>query len=306
MSLIDTLRRPEYTGENRCGPCTVLNVAAVVVAAAVAATRRRSLAVPVVAVGAALVYLRGYVVPGTPAFAPDLVRSLGMEDRFRHVAVDGGDPERRRESDDLVADTDPQELLGAMFRHGVIEEGEGGDDALYLTEAFETAWREEMETLRAATPDDLVEATAEVVPFEGTGERKYDGVAVEGEGVQFGSSRRTPPATWPPCARWRAWTCRRRFARRRRRRCGCSRPSVPPAAATSMSAPSPTAAAAGRWDSTTLRRETCSRVSTAMRKYTCSTTAATMPTCDRRRRCRSRNRSRGRASPGRKRLVPAA
>ncbi|MFC6785970.1 hypothetical protein [Halobaculum halobium] len=182
MSLIDTLRRPEYTGENRCGPCTVLNVAAVVVAAAVAATRRRSLAVPVVAVGAALVYLRGYVVPGTPAFAPDLVRSLGMEDRFRHVAVDGGDPERRRESDDLVADTDPQELLGAMFRHGVIEEGEGGDDALYLTEAFETAWREEMETLRAATPDDLVEATAEVVPFEGTGERKYDGVAVEGEG----------------------------------------------------------------------------------------------------------------------------
>lgn len=181
MSLIDTLRRPEYTGENRCAPCTAVNVAAVLAAAAVAGVRRRSLAVPVLAVGAALVYLRGYVVPGTPAFAPDLVRSVGLEDQFRHVAADGGDPEQRRESDDLVADTDPGELLGAMFRHGVIEEGAGDDDALYLTAAFETGWREELETLRAASPDDLVEATAEVVPFEAEGERKYDGVSVEGE-----------------------------------------------------------------------------------------------------------------------------
>jgi len=181
MSLIDTLRRPEYTGENRCGPCTAVNAAVVVVAAAVAAVRRRSLGLAVLGVGAALVYLRGYVVPGTPAFAPDLVRSLGLDDRFPHVAADGGDPERRRESDALVADTDPQELLGAMFRHGVIEEGAGDDDALYLTPAFEDAWREELETLRAATPDDLVEATAEVVPFEADGERRYGGVSVEGE-----------------------------------------------------------------------------------------------------------------------------
>jgi len=184
MNPIDTLRRPEYTGENRCGPCTAVNVAAVVAAAVVAGIRRRSLAVPVLAVGAALIYLRGYVVPGTPEFAPDLVRSLGVEDRFRHAAPDGGGPERRRESDDLVADTDPQELLRAMFRHGVIEEGAGDDDALYLTEEFETAWREELGTLREASPDDLVEATAEVVPFEGESERKYDGVSVEGdEGV---------------------------------------------------------------------------------------------------------------------------
>jgi hypothetical protein len=181
MSLIDTLRRPEYTGENRCGSCTAVNAAAVVAAAAVAAARRRSLAAPVLAVGAALIYLRGYVVPGTPEFAPDIVRSLGLEGQFRHVAADGGEPEQRRESDDLVADTDPQELLGAMFRAGVIEEGEGADDALYLTEAFESAWREELADLRAATPADLVAATAEVVPFEAEGERKYGGVSVEGE-----------------------------------------------------------------------------------------------------------------------------
>ncbi|SHH24721.1 hypothetical protein [Halobaculum gomorrense] len=180
MDPIDTLRRPEYTGENRCAPCTAVNAAAVAVAAAVAGARRRSLAVPVLAVGAALIYLRGYVVPGTPEFAPKLVRSLGLEDQFRHVAADG-ESERQRESDDLVTDTDPQELLGAMFHHGVLEEGERDDDALYLSEAFETAWREELADLRAADSGDLVAATAEVVPFEAEGERRYGGVSVEGE-----------------------------------------------------------------------------------------------------------------------------
>lgn len=72
---IDRLRRPEYTGENRCTPCTVLNVviaAALVGVAAVVTFSSAGLAAATVVgtaiavVSGATIYLRGYLVPGTP------------------------------------------------------------------------------------------------------------------------------------------------------------------------------------------------------------------------------------------------
>lgn len=74
------LRQPEYTGENRCVPCTVINVAIAIVASALVAI----LAVPLAALvfGASLlaIYLRGYLVPGTPTltkrYLPDRVLAL--------------------------------------------------------------------------------------------------------------------------------------------------------------------------------------------------------------------------------------
>ncbi|WP_225332713.1 hypothetical protein [Halomicrobium urmianum] len=63
---LDALRQPEYIGENRCLPCTVVNL---VIAAGVAvAVGRRSKAKGALAFAAAavLIYLRGYLVPGTP------------------------------------------------------------------------------------------------------------------------------------------------------------------------------------------------------------------------------------------------
>ncbi|OYR39838.1 hypothetical protein [Halorubrum sp. Eb13] len=61
------LRRPEYTGENRCLPCTAVNVAvAVAVAAALAVVGRPGLAALALAASLAAIWLRGYLVPGTP------------------------------------------------------------------------------------------------------------------------------------------------------------------------------------------------------------------------------------------------
>lgn len=62
-----TLRQPEYTGENRCPPCTVVNA----VIAAVGSVTVGVVASPVagavaLAVGAAAIWLRGYLVPYTP------------------------------------------------------------------------------------------------------------------------------------------------------------------------------------------------------------------------------------------------
>ncbi|WP_394741386.1 hypothetical protein [Natronococcus roseus] len=66
-TLLERVTRPEYTGENRCLPCTVLNVAVATVAAvAVGVTAPvAGIVLFVVAIGA--IWLRGYLVPGTPS-----------------------------------------------------------------------------------------------------------------------------------------------------------------------------------------------------------------------------------------------
>lgn len=63
----ETIRRPEYTGENRCMPCTVLNL---IVGAAMSGLLALTVS-PVagglgLVVSVAAIYLRGYLVPGTP------------------------------------------------------------------------------------------------------------------------------------------------------------------------------------------------------------------------------------------------
>lgn len=66
VSLVDAVRKEEYTGEDRCFPCTVVNIGIALVVAAVASIRSRKAGVVVFAVSIAAIYLRGYLVPGTP------------------------------------------------------------------------------------------------------------------------------------------------------------------------------------------------------------------------------------------------
>jgi hypothetical protein len=85
----DRLRRPEYTGENRCLPCTVVNVCLTLVAAAVATVVLTPLGGLVVLVGGlGTIYFRGYLVPGTPTltaryFPPWLLELFGKELELR-------------------------------------------------------------------------------------------------------------------------------------------------------------------------------------------------------------------------------
>jgi len=68
MTVIQRYQNPTYTGPNRCVPCTITNVAI----AAVGSLAVAAVAPPLGALaflGALLtIYLRGYLVPGTPAF----------------------------------------------------------------------------------------------------------------------------------------------------------------------------------------------------------------------------------------------
>jgi hypothetical protein len=145
--VVERFRQPEYVGENRCVPCTAVNVtiAAVVAAALVVAGQvAADLTVGVVAgagflaVGLASIYLRGYLVPGTPTltkrYFPD--RVLRWFDKApagvdAPVAGTGGDVE----PEPLLLEADAVELC------------QGGED-LCATEAFAEQWREETAALR--------------------------------------------------------------------------------------------------------------------------------------------------------------
>lgn len=157
MSVNDTLQRlqdPRYTGENRCMPCTVVNsIAAVMLAVALTAAAIAAgqpgfapfVTVAVLAVSAAAIYFRGYLIPGTPTltkryFPPWLMSAFGKEPEPAGVAespTDGADA-----PDDL-------DVEGRLLAVGAVEECRGGED-LCLTDAFEDDWNDAIDAAREA------------------------------------------------------------------------------------------------------------------------------------------------------------
>ncbi|WP_435069150.1 hypothetical protein [Haloplanus sp. C73] len=97
QSVGDRLRRPEYTGENRCLPCTVVNVCLAVAVAGVVTVALGPLG-GIIALAGSLgaVYFRGYLVPGTPELTmrylpPWVLELFGKELELRETLepVDG-------------------------------------------------------------------------------------------------------------------------------------------------------------------------------------------------------------------------
>ncbi|WP_255151221.1 hypothetical protein [Halorarius halobius] len=154
--VVDRLRQPEYTGENRCTPCTAVNIVLAVCLSA-AAGYAWSLAVGpwwwvafwgVFGVSVAAIWLRGYLVPGTPEltkrYFPDWL--LAYFDKGPQAS---GGLAAGASDGDLRTDVDPESLL---LSAGVVEPCAQEDD-LCLTEAFRAAWHDRMADLRAADAD---------------------------------------------------------------------------------------------------------------------------------------------------------
>lgn len=132
---VHRLRQPEYTGENRCTPCTIANlVIAVVVSGLVAAVFPPAAAV-VFVVSVAAIYLRGYLVPGTPTltkrYLPDSV--LKLFDKY--------------EPPEPPALDDDADIEAFLLDVAAVEECRDGTD-LCLTDEFAEAWYGRIESLR--------------------------------------------------------------------------------------------------------------------------------------------------------------
>jgi hypothetical protein len=80
VSVLERFRQPEYTGENRCLPCTIVNVAIAFVMSAFIALVALPLGAVVFVASLLAIYLRGYLVPGTPTltkqYLPNRILSL--------------------------------------------------------------------------------------------------------------------------------------------------------------------------------------------------------------------------------------
>ncbi|MHB9285805.1 hypothetical protein ACKVMT_02040 [Halobacteriales archaeon Cl-PHB] len=178
------VKQPEYTGENRCMPCTVVNlviatVGTVLVVAGVAAVASLPVAVGVglagFGLGVALIYLRGYLVPGTPEltkryFPPWL------------LALFGKAPSQQAPRNPTEEAIDPEAELMAV---GALEECADRDD-LCLTDDFRRAWYAEIGRVEAADAGrdrlldllDLDDADVEILEFEDAFKATVDGQIV--------------------------------------------------------------------------------------------------------------------------------
>ncbi|WP_049900613.1 hypothetical protein [Halococcus agarilyticus] len=136
MSFIDRLRRPEYTGKNRCTPCTVVNVAIAAGASAFAALTSTVLGAGVFSLSLGAIYLRGYLVPGTPT----LTKRYFPERVLRWFDKDTTTPKT-----DETVEIDPERVL---LNAGAVEPCREGTD-LCLTSDFQQAWRERIHDARA-------------------------------------------------------------------------------------------------------------------------------------------------------------
>lgn len=162
QGVLDRVRRPEYTGENRCLPCTATNllIAAVVTAALAVLVPPAALVFAVVAIGS--IWLRGYLVPGTPELTKRYFPEWLLA-KFDKAPT----PDREPIS---AADFDPETVL---LESGVVEPCEGED--LCLTDDFERAWRGHID---AMADDDALRVElaeqlgldAEEVTFESHGD----------------------------------------------------------------------------------------------------------------------------------------
>ncbi|UTF52369.1 hypothetical protein [Natronosalvus rutilus] len=185
---LERVRRPEYTGENRCWPCTVTNVVLLVAAVGVLALRgRRRTAVGVATAGVAGIGLRGYLVPYTPRLAPKLFARLPV-DPFGHErgsttgsladATGSGVTDETAEtrpastasstastdtSSDPSDDTPPdgEVVLTTLLEAGVVDlEAED----VVLDPGFHEDWRREMASLRYLDLEALADVADEVTP----------------------------------------------------------------------------------------------------------------------------------------------
>lgn len=168
LDVVDDLREPAYTGENRCEPCTVLNVGIAALLGSAIARRSRIGGALAFGLSLAAIYLRGYLVPGTPTLTKRYLPASVLEwfgkepepaaQQGLTVAPNGETPaSSATETDDgpdhdgqsTAPDRDGRESVDPeafLVDRDILGPCEDSDD-LCLDDGFEAAWVEEMDAI---------------------------------------------------------------------------------------------------------------------------------------------------------------
>jgi len=155
MTLADRLRQPEYTGEKRCTPCTVVNLAIAVGVGTLVAVVSTITGVGVFVLSIGTIYFRGYLVPGTPTLTKRYFPERVL--RWFDKSTDSVAPLSNERSD-----IDPERIL---LDASAVEPDRDGTD-LRLTTEFQHAWRERISTAREHDLDEEYLAGALSVPLQ--------------------------------------------------------------------------------------------------------------------------------------------
>ncbi|MDY6764601.1 MAG: hypothetical protein SV377_02765 [Halobacteria archaeon] len=166
-SIVERVKQPQYTGENRCIPCTAVNVViSAILAGALAFLLNIAVGVVLFVLFALTIYLRGYLIPGTPTltkrYFPDRVLKL----------FDKHEPAVELTGEDDAWDEEAVEEF--LYTINVVEECEDEDD-LCLTPDFEREWEERIKQLRSDEIQrdylaELVDADSSQLSFDTYGE----------------------------------------------------------------------------------------------------------------------------------------
>ncbi|MFC6615609.1 hypothetical protein ACFQAS_11745 [Halopenitus salinus] len=164
--VIAQLRRPEYTGENRCLPCTILNVAIAIVLSIGAGYVAMSfdlspfgIAAATLIIAVAAIYLRGYLIPGTPTLTKRY-----FPDRVLAWFEKGG-----QGAEGLGWDGESPEAL--LIEIGIVVDDPSEED-LVLDRDFERAWTRSIhdhwndEATIKRSLGTFVDADPDVIEFE--------------------------------------------------------------------------------------------------------------------------------------------
>lgn len=148
-SAFDRVRNPEHTGDNRCLPCTAVNIALAAVAAVAVGSVRPLAGIAVFLVAAAAIAVRGYLVPRTPMltkrYLPERVLAWFGKTQPTDASPEETEPSQREPPDDL----DPEQFL---VEHGIVQPCERGDD-LCLSDDIADRWHSTAADIDSDLPD---------------------------------------------------------------------------------------------------------------------------------------------------------
>lgn len=161
-SFVERVRQPAYTGENRCLPCTVVNVGIAIGLAGVVSVVATPVTGGIVFLASlAAIWLRGYLVPGTPEltkqYLPDSVLRLF-----------GKAPE-------LPDPGETVDVEGYLLELGALHDA--GDD-VELADGFAADWH----TAIDAVADDPETAVGDVLDLDDPGLEDRGGATVVTDG----------------------------------------------------------------------------------------------------------------------------
>lgn len=179
--VIEALHQPEYTGENRCRACTAVNAIIMAVLVTIISKKSKFAAVVTVSILGTLIYLRGYIIPGTPMLTKryfpssvlrlfDKKRETSTYDGYRLVetqqeTVVNDQPSESvdddiRSANSAVAESDitqtteeaTDQIVSENFLldHNIAKPCADVDD-ICLTESFKNEWDDEINRVNSDT-----------------------------------------------------------------------------------------------------------------------------------------------------------